>query len=275
MLVCNTSQIPRLFSTLVATRTESMAKWAFSSLLGAYLVAVSLALPSSLVQEIKNSEMKSNKGTNLKEADMGEWNRDQLYGGRDFSLDNIQSGLYDFPNLPMDDKTIAEYEKGYQYGTNKEKLDAALQNAILKSELYGDNYGPSIWPYEDRRRRKRETVSNKRNTLRYKRNVDLTPDEVLRLLQFYEKNQRELKNGEFYPVEDNNDETWFNEPMRYGSVDRPANNRFHQINSQPDYKPRWGAFDPATFKKKRFMEVEKRTTDPTKMILYLNFTWSN
>ncbi|KAH1025318.1 uncharacterized protein LOC109537854 isoform X1 [Dendroctonus ponderosae] len=259
-----------------------MAKWAFSSLLGAYLVAVSLALPSSLVQEIKNSEMKSNKvkraqsdsnepeenigkmsyftnrptsaikrGTNLKEADMGEWNRDQLYGGRDFSLDNIQSGLYDFPNLPMDDKTIAEYEKGYQYGTNKEKLDAALQNAILKSELYGDNYGPSIWPYEDRRRRKRETVSNKRNTLRYKRNVDLTPDEVLRLLQFYEKNQRELKNGEFYPVEDNNDETWFNEPMRYGSVDRPANNRFHQINSQPDYKPRWGAFDPATFKKKR------------------------
>lgn len=55
-------------------------------------------------------------------------------------MDNVQSGLFNSPNLPLDDKSIAEYEKGYRYGTNKDKLDEDLENAVLKGELYGDPY---------------------------------------------------------------------------------------------------------------------------------------
>jgi hypothetical protein len=35
-------------------------------------------------------------------------------------------------------KTVSEYEKGYQYGVGKAALDKHVENALLKSELYGD-----------------------------------------------------------------------------------------------------------------------------------------
>ncbi|KAF7276262.1 hypothetical protein GWI33_010725 [Rhynchophorus ferrugineus] len=40
----------------------NVPRWGLWSILGAYLMAVSLALPSSLVDEIKSSEMRNNKG---------------------------------------------------------------------------------------------------------------------------------------------------------------------------------------------------------------------
>lgn len=60
----------------------------------------------------------------------------------------------------MDDKSIAEYEKGYRYGTNKDKLDEALENAVLKSELYGDPASINQYRYyggvaDDKRRKRR------------------------------------------------------------------------------------------------------------------------
>ncbi|KAF7276729.1 hypothetical protein GWI33_009880, partial [Rhynchophorus ferrugineus] len=39
----------------------NVPRWGLWSILGAYLMAVSLALPSSLVDEIKSSEMRNNK----------------------------------------------------------------------------------------------------------------------------------------------------------------------------------------------------------------------
>ncbi|CAG2059225.1 unnamed protein product [Timema podura] len=35
-------------------------------------------------------------------------------------------------------KSVAQYEKGYKYGVGKEALDKHVENALLKSELYGE-----------------------------------------------------------------------------------------------------------------------------------------
>ncbi|XP_066259839.1 uncharacterized protein [Euwallacea similis] len=250
-------------------------KWGLYSLLSAYLVTLSMALPSALVEEIKNSEVKTNKvkraqpdqlgpeenigklsyfgdkqssaikrGTNLKETDLGDWTGD-------FNMDNVQSGLLNSPSLPMEDKTMAEYEKGYRYAINRDKLDEDLENAVLKGELYVDPY----------------------NQYRSKRNVDLTPEEVMALLALYDKNQRGLKNSYDVLDTDEDDETWSNDPIYpYGTVDRiPDNYLYNHANRQLDYKPRWGNFDLGAAKKKRFVVAQnKRTSDPTRMIRYIN-----
>jgi len=55
-------------------------------------------------------------------------------------MDNLQSGLFNSPNLPLDDKTIADYEKGYRYGINRDKLNEDMENAVLKGDYYADPY---------------------------------------------------------------------------------------------------------------------------------------
>ncbi|XP_066137726.1 uncharacterized protein [Euwallacea fornicatus] len=267
----------QLFSILQTRRSSTImeTKWGLFSLLSAYLVTLSMALPSALVEEIKNSEVKTNKvkraqpdqlgpeenigklsyfgdkqssaikrGTNLKETDLGDWTGD-------FNMDNIQSGLLNSPNLPMEDKTMAEYEKGYRYAINRDKLDEDLENAVLKGDLYVDPY----------------------NQYRAKRNVDLTPEEVMALLALYDKNQRGLKNSYDGIDADEDDETWLNSPVYpYGTVDRlPDNYLYNHANRQLDYKPHWGNFDLGTAKKKRFVVAQNtRTSDPTRMIRYIN-----
>lgn len=45
---------------------------------------------------------------------------------------------------------------------------------------------------------------------RTKRNVDLTPEEIVELLNLYEKNQRALQKLEAYDnVDENDDEAWY------------------------------------------------------------------
>nr|QGA72569.1 NVP-like protein [Rhynchophorus ferrugineus] len=291
------------------------------SILGAYLMAVSLALPSSLVDEIKSSEMRNNKvkrahpdhagsnenvdpvnyfnkhtsaikrGTNLKTTDpelssLPEWDADQFYSNSDFNMDSLQSGLFNSPNMPLDDKTIAEYEKGYRYGTNKDKLDEALENAVLKNEAYREPYSQFRFYGSNDRRRRRDT--NKQ--MRPKRNVDLTPEEVLALLTLYENNRSGLKENDNYrqPIfkygkgygvgdiedfdTDNNDETWLNAPVfPHASVENDVSDNYlydYVNGAEPDYKARWGGFGDA--KKKRFIIAKKRTSDPTRMIRYIN-----
>lgn len=48
------------------------------------------------------------------------------------------------------------------------------------------------------------------NYHRSKRSVDLTPDEVLELLNLYEKNQRALQKLDVYDnIDENDDEAWY------------------------------------------------------------------
>ncbi|KAF2899699.1 hypothetical protein ILUMI_06476, partial [Ignelater luminosus] len=82
------------------------------------------------------------------------------------SLANLAPSLYSSDDGQFDDKSLLDYEKAYRYGTNKEKLDEALENAVLKSELYGDPGALNQYRYfdgsSDERRRKRRAIKNLR-----------------------------------------------------------------------------------------------------------------
>jgi uncharacterized protein YdaT len=52
-----------------------------------------------------------------------------------------ERNLGDLANRQVDQghgKTVSQYEKGYQYGVGKAAHDKHVENALLKSELYGD-----------------------------------------------------------------------------------------------------------------------------------------
>lgn len=93
-----------------------------------------------------------------------------LWGNEDNDdgLAQVPGSLYN-GDADFADKTIGDYEKAFGYGTSKEKLDEAIENAVLKSELYG---GPaSIGQYgyygsvADERKRRRRNAKR----LRYRR----------------------------------------------------------------------------------------------------------
>lgn len=46
------------------------------------------------------------------------------------------AAIYGSDGDQFDDKSYGDFEKGFRYNANKEKLDEALENAVLKSELY-------------------------------------------------------------------------------------------------------------------------------------------
>nr|CAI5838812.1 unnamed protein product [Callosobruchus analis] len=241
------------------------------------------AIPSSLVQEIKNSEARSNKGVNLDEKnvldqqqsplDSTDWTQQDgrslfhegAAGGA--SLPSIPSSLYNSPENNLDDKTIAEYEKGFRYGTSKDALDEALQNAVLKSELY---YGG------DDRRRKRRSAKKFRLESRLKRDVDLSPEEVLALLSLYDNKQRQLG--------DNYRRPWNRSRRRelaghasepHSSIyDRDMSSKYmiDTNNLPPVYEKNNGRWEGVygNVKNKRFMVSKKRSMDPTRELRYLN-----
>nr|CAD7456988.1 unnamed protein product [Timema tahoe] len=67
-------------------------------------------------------------------------------------------------------KSVAQYEKGYKYGVGKEALDKHVENALLKSELYGEPSSVNQYRYygggDDQRGREEGlfAVPNKRRT---------------------------------------------------------------------------------------------------------------
>lgn len=71
-------------------------------------------------------------------AQSSDWEKGQSIFEDGDSLPSIPASLYNSPENTVDDKTIADYEKGFRYGSNKDRLDEALENAVLKSEIYGD-----------------------------------------------------------------------------------------------------------------------------------------
>lgn len=99
------------------------------------------------------------KGDSLGRQALTDWDQERTY--YQDALPSLQSTLYSAPDGEFDDKTVAEYEKGFRYGTNKDKLDEALENAVLKSELYGDPAAVNQYRYygggaEEKRRRRRD-----------------------------------------------------------------------------------------------------------------------
>nr|CAH7729658.1 unnamed protein product [Callosobruchus chinensis] len=299
------------------------------------------AIPSSLVQEIKNSEARSNKvkrarsadalnteenegdipyysklsaakrGVNLDEKnvldqqqsplDSSDWTQQDgqslfhegVVGGA--SLPSIPSSLYNSPENNLDDKTIAEYEKGFRYGTSKDALDEALQNAVLKSELYGEPSSINQYRYYggDDRRRKRRSAKKFRLESRLKRDVDLSPEEILALLSLYDNKQRQQLGDNYRrpwnryeqnldldlnpdELQDQDDENWLDTPVNpHSSIyDRDMSSKYmvDTNNLPPVYEKNNGRWEGTygNVKNKRFMVSKKRSMDPTRELRYLN-----
>ncbi|XP_060522676.1 prohormone-2-like [Cylas formicarius] len=275
------------------------------SLLIASLVASTVAIPSSLMDEIKSRDVKNNKvkraqsseqsaednsnnldyylkptaikrGVNMKiqgtDLPLSDWDRDQpIFRGNQYNMDNVQSGLFNSPDLSPDDKTLLDYEKAFRYGSNRDKLDEALENAVLKSELYGDPINQYRYYGPDDRRKKREA-----RKLRLKRNIDLTPEEVLTLLTLYENNRQSPETENYRQPwtrygknaflgdqsDEDNSEAWYDVPVYpHATMDNDFG---------PNYIPNYDNNGQQYDKKKRFLATKKRSSDPTRMLRYLN-----
>ncbi|KAL1494159.1 hypothetical protein ABEB36_009803 [Hypothenemus hampei] len=271
------------------------SKWSFNCLLVASMIVLTWALPSSLIEELKNNDVNSGHKVKRGQPDSGTsgpsaeenmintnyfdkptsaikrgTNFQDKYLGDDLldfgNGDDIQSGLF---NSPLEDKSLNEYEKGYRYGTGKEKLDEALENAILKSDLLLDpyrRYNNRYYAIEDGDRRRKRSISNKNK--RSKRTVDLTPEGMAALLSLYEKNHR---SDPYEIADEDEDGAWLNEPVvrPHSSIENSVYNTRNLLDDIYHLKPRWGS--NIDFNKyKRFPMAKKRTTDPTRIIRYLN-----
>ncbi|PNF25072.1 hypothetical protein B7P43_G02037 [Cryptotermes secundus] len=110
-------------------------------------------------------------------------------------------------------KTVSQYEKGYQYGVGKAALDKHVENALLKSELYGDPGAVNQYRYyggsNERKRNQHLTYQppSKRSyrpelpfvlptddltssRARLKRDLGLDPEDVLTVLSLWEAEHR-------------------------------------------------------------------------------------
>lgn len=63
---------------------------------------------------------------------------------------------------PFDEKTLNEYQKGLRYGANKAALDEQMENAILKSEMYGEPAAVNQYRYYGDDRRRKRSMKRKR-----------------------------------------------------------------------------------------------------------------
>ncbi|KAL3274650.1 hypothetical protein HHI36_016030 [Cryptolaemus montrouzieri] len=258
-----------------------------------------LAIPSSMVDEIKASELRPNKvkrvslpsqgseenqksgnshyhgnptaikrATELKNDEM----EDVAPNDRDWTSDSnvYQNADNDFQSTLYNDDGLQygrgrnDYEKDFQYGTNKEKLDEALENAVLKSELYG--IGPtSINQYrylENDKRKRRKRDSRKFNYGNRLSVDDLTPEEVLDLLTLYEsRHQPHQKPDEDLEELEQDSDTWLDVPV---DPQPEIGSRYILNENQPLFEKQQWSNDRSN----RFLGARKRN-DPTRELRYL------
>lgn len=211
------------------------------------------------------SAIKRGTGANVEndgsETENDSWNPDDQNIFQ--NINSLQPSLYNSEDNPYADKVLSEYA----YDTNRDKLDEALENAVLKSELYGE---PAINQYryygDNRKRRRRNASRKKRRTVT---DLDLSPEEILTLLALYESKQRpHYQNYEDVRDDDEADE-WYNSPVypHSGRINQETGPSYYYDQSQYSGKQDWNSIPEV--KSKRFM-VAKRRMDPTREIRYLN-----
>ncbi|XP_057663939.1 uncharacterized protein LOC130898569 [Diorhabda carinulata] len=270
------------------------------------LVALSCGIPTSLVEEIKSSELRNNKvkrshpnelvdiesneadgslykpsaikrGVSLESklpSDL-QWDQDRtdLLINKNY-LPNVTS-LFRYPDGSPDEteKKIREFEKGYQYARNNDDLDEVLENAVLKSGVYGDSGGLNQYRFQSR----------------LKRDVELSPEEVLTLLSLYENSrQHQIPQSDNYRypwtrfeptvdtdhLQEQDDDNWLNTPVVYShasSFDKDSDPKY-LYESRPEdveVKDRWRGFG-VDGRSKRFMISKRKSLDPTRELRYIN-----
>ncbi|XP_018333093.1 prohormone-2-like [Agrilus planipennis] len=285
-------------------------RWIVTTVAVIFNLGIVFSLPQSLVEDVKVNELKqSNK---VKRAFNGETASDdnqkvstfssaikrgasQLFS--DWQQDKNRNNNY--PDLPSDSgdyssqfdekPSLSDIDKSYQYNVEREKLDEALENAILKSEFYRDSSPPNQYRYYDeqfdeRRRKRRDAKVRMGN--RNKRNIDLSPEEWLTILQIwendrrhasqkdnyhpiwstYDENQNKDHDKDEYDVGDD-DENWLEAPVyphigRIGDIPKSSSNFAYE-----DKRGQWDDFSEN--KRKRYFLSERRN-DPTRELRYLN-----
>ncbi|XP_065163581.1 prohormone-2 isoform X1 [Atheta coriaria] len=224
-----------------------------------------------------------------------EW--DQQRYREQAAAEDLPVSLYS-PLDELDDKSVSDYEKGYRYATNRDKLDEALENAILKSELYGEPTALNQYRYyeDDDRKRKRRNASTtakkaaartqqaRRITNRLKRETDLSPEDILAILTLWEnerlsglntQNRRPWQpnyESDYSDFSQDSDEDWLDAPVYPHASDEhmtpPSPNYYYDVAPQyAEKRGRWGGFTEN--RRKRFMVAKKRA-DPTRELRYLN-----
>lgn len=98
------------------------------------------ALPIVISTTSKTWEAGSKSGHHMQHSNGGKatGQTNIHYPGSQRAQYNQDLGNADHQNAQGHGKTVSQYEKGYQYGVGKAALDKHVENALLKSELYGD-----------------------------------------------------------------------------------------------------------------------------------------
>ncbi|KAJ8943087.1 hypothetical protein NQ318_009161 [Aromia moschata] len=126
---------------------------------------------------------------------------------------------------------------------------------------------------------------------RNKREVDLTPEEILALLSLYENNRQRQQESDNYrqpwnrfepnfdldvnqdDSQDAEEENWLDNPVypHASAYDKEVGPKYMMDQNTPqlfEKKGRWGGFGEN--RNKRFMVSKKRSSDPTRELRYLN-----
>jgi hypothetical protein len=98
------------------------------------------ALPIAISTTSKTWEAGSKSGHHMQHSNGGKaTGRSNIhYPGGQSAQYHQKLGNADHQNAQGHGKTVSQYEKGYKYGVGKAALDKHVENALLKSELYGE-----------------------------------------------------------------------------------------------------------------------------------------
>jgi hypothetical protein len=99
------------------------------------------AIPLAISTTSKTWETGINGGHHVQHSNGGKaTGRSNIHypGGQRAQYHQELGGNGDHHDAQGHGKTVSQYEKGYQYGVGKAALDKHVENALLKSELYGD-----------------------------------------------------------------------------------------------------------------------------------------
>lgn len=178
---------------------------------------VPTALPIAVSTTSKTWETGSNSGHHVQHSNGGKaTGRNNIHypGGQRVQY-HQELGNGDHHEAQGHGKTVSQYEKGYQYGVGKAALDKHVENALLKSELYGDPGAVNQYQYyggsNERKRNQHLTYSppskrsyhpempfvfppddltSSRARLKRDLDLDLDPEDVLTMLSLLEAERR-------------------------------------------------------------------------------------
>ncbi|XP_022916655.1 uncharacterized protein [Onthophagus taurus] len=280
---------------LIPRHRIKMIKFLQTTIILSCLIVLNVSLPTSIVEEVKDNDIRNFKvkrahdsqpqpgvfykkptaikrDTTRNEQLVPNWGANEVYP-------NLGGLTYIGSNDYSDEKALTDYEKAYKHAENQVKLDEALRNAILKSEIYGEPTSMNPYRYyvdDQKKRKRREAPKNKLKYERVKRDTELNPEEILTVLSLLDKERQRnpsfdndlnnyLNQNYFNGISDD-EETWLDGPVYPHVSHSNKNSKYYYEKPTQIYGKYPDVFES---KPKRF-KIAKRKNDPTKELRYLN-----